>query len=141
MAISLSKAAKEAVKDIRRVRENLTLSFENTLLDIGEALAFYTPIDTGLASSNWNVTSEKQGRISTVRDPRDGPKGAASMDAMKQQIQTFEISNSAIFHNPVDYIDDLEKGTSRQAPAGMVTPTLARVDDIWLSNLNKYGLI
>ncbi len=137
MALSLAAAANNAAKALKEVKIDLTHCYKETLYDIGDALVFYTPLKTGLASSNWNVG---KGRISTVRNPKEGLKGTASLEAIESQIEVFNLGDTALFSNPVDYIDDLENGTSRQAPAGMITPTKARIDDIWLSNLRKYNL-
>jgi hypothetical protein len=139
MAISLASAAKIVAKALEEVKVDLNHAYKETLYDVGASLVYYTPILTGLASSNWNV--DKTGGISTVRQPSEGIKGTASLEAIETQIESFNLGDTAIFSNPVDYIDDLEKGTSRQAPAGMVTPTRVRIDDIWLENLKKYNLI
>ncbi len=138
MAISLTKAAEDAAKAVKEVKVDLTHCYRETLYDIGDSLVFFTPLKTGLASSNWNVG---KGRISTVRNPKEGLKGTASLQAIGSQVSSINLGDTAIFSNPVEYIDDLELGTSRQAPAGMITPTKARIDDIWLSNLKKYNLI
>lgn len=139
MAVSLAQGALQAAKELKRVRQDLTLCFRETLIDIGEALVFYTPIKTGLASSNWNVTDT--GSIPLERQPIEGKKGAASIDAITVQVQSIKIGGVLVYSNPVDYIEDLEKGSSRQAPAGMVTPTKLRINGIWLANLKKYNLL
>lgn len=136
---SLAKALKKKAEEIKRVSEKLTLSYKDTLVDVGESLAFFTPIKTGLASSNWNVTNSS--RVSTIRQPSSGRKGAASISAIKDQVQTIDVGDTAIFHNPVEYIGDLEDGYSKQAPAGMITPTRPRVQKLWIANLRKYDLI
>lgn len=139
MANPFSTAINGVVKELKGVRDNLTLSYQNTLYDIGSTLVYYTPIKTGLASSNWNVTSG--GKAGNLREPVRGEKGTASLTAISYQVQGIDAGEKALFYNPVEYIDDLEDGYSRQAPAGMVTPTLANVEDIWISNLKKQKLI
>ncbi|AFK66657.1 tail completion or Neck1 protein [Colwellia phage 9A] len=139
MALSLAQAAENAAKALKEVKIDLNHCYRETLYDIGDALVFYTPLKTGLASSNWNLGT---GRISTVRKPVAGLKGTASLEAFEYQIESFDLGKSALFSNSVDYVHtDLERGTSTQAPAGMVTPTKARIDDIWFVNLKKYNLI
>ena len=136
--ISLAQAAKDAAIATRRTRSFLVLSYHATLYDIGESLVFFTPYKTGLASSNWNVGTAP---ISTERKVTEGIKGQASLNAMLSQVQHISMGTSAIFSNPIDYIDKLESGTSRQAPAGMVTPTRVRIDDIWIKNLKEFNII
>lgn len=127
------------VTELKRVRDNLALSYQNTLYDIGSTLVYYTPIKTGLASSNWNVTP--RGTMTTQRQPIKGEKGAAALTAISYQVQGIQAGQQATFYNTVEYIDDLEGGSSRQAPSGMVTPTLTNIDNIWIENLKKSKLI
>lgn len=139
MASQFATAIIGFANEVKRVRDNLTLSYQNTLYDIGKTLVYYTPIKTGLASSNWNVTPE--GKMSTVREPLQGDKGLSSTTAISYQVQGINAGESALFYNTVHYIDDLESGSSRQAPSGMITPTLPNIEDIWISNLRKQQLI
>lgn len=139
MANSLTAAISDVVKELKGVRDNLTLSYQNTLYDIGKTLVFYTPIKTGLASSNWNVTSD--GRIGDIRQPVEGVKGASSTISMSYQVQGIQAGEQATFYNPVHYIEDLEGGSSRQAPSGMVTPTITNIEDIWIQSLKKQNLL
>ena len=139
MAMSLGQAAKAAIAELKRTKANLVLAYQATLYDIGKTLVFYTPIDTGLASSNWNVSNK--GRISTIREPVEGDKGTAALEAMAIQVKDLQPGTAATFNNPVDYTPDLEDGFSRQAPAGMITPTKPLIDAMWLNNLRQYNLI
>lgn len=139
MAKSLTQGIEGSLKELRRVKANLTLSFQDTLMDVGESLIFYTPLKTGLASSNWNMTDSTT--VSSQRQPEGGTKGAAAISAMQSQVTSIDIGGITTFYNPVDYIDDLERGTSTQAPAGMITPTKVDIQSQWLRNLYKYNLI
>lgn len=139
MANNFAAAISGVVKELKGVRDNLTLSYQNTLYDIGSTLVYYTPIKTGLASSNWNVTPK--GKAGDIRQPVRGEKGLASLTAISYQVQGIDAGEQATFYNPVEYIGDLEGGSSRQAPAGMVTPTISNVEDIWIKNLKKQKLI
>lgn len=136
---SLSEAIRDSIKELKRVKENLILSYEATLYDIGGSLVWHTPIRTGLASSNWNVTNSD--RSEPVREPSGFEKGKASLDAMQGQIKQLKLGSEVIYYNPVEYIDDLEGGFSRQAPSGMVTPTIMRINGIWVQNLEYFKVI
>jgi len=140
--IGLAEAARNMVDALAGVKEDLTSAYQSTLYDIGVSLVFYTPIKTGLASSNWNVAdSRTAGQISAIQQPSEGPKGAVSLENLEFQVKDIQLGASATFTNPVDYIDRLEEGYSQQAPAGMVTPTKLRIDDIWLENLDSFKLL
>lgn len=136
---SLSEAIRDSIKELKRVRENLILSYEATLYDIGGALVWYTPINTGLASSNWNVTNSD--RSESEREPSGFEKGSASLGAIQSQIGQLKLGSDVIYYNPVEYIDDLEGGFSRQAPSGMITPTVARIEGLWIKNLQYYKVL
>lgn len=142
---SLSAAIKATVSELKMVKQDLIISYQTTLYEIGELLVYYTPIDTGLASSNWNVSSGQ--RTEAEREPSDeGQKGALSLEAISYQVKDLYKEPLALFYNPVDYIDeldsgDLDNGGSRQAPAGMTIPTVRHVENIWMDNLQKVGII
>lgn len=136
---NLASAALQLIKELKGVKENLILCYRATLYDVGAILVFYTPIDTGFASSNWNVGTG--GHTSVEREPIDGVKGLAALQAISDQVKTLQVGITATFSNPVDYIIDLENGKSRQARAGMITPTMSRVNDVWLNNAKHFNLI
>ena len=136
---SLTEAIRDSIKELKRVKKNLILSYEATLYDIGGTLVWYTPLRTGLASSNWNVTNSD--RSEPVREPSGFEKGKASLDAMQGQIKQLKLGSGVIYYNPVDYIDDLEGGFSRLAPDGMISPTIRRMDEIWVQNLEYFKVI
>ena len=82
-----------------------------------------TPVDTGRAKGNWNLsvdsidksvdeeaTSSGQGRATKTPDIQKG-------DGLKQIYIT----------NSLDYIQDLENGTSKKAPNGMVALTVNEI--------------
>ena len=139
MASSIGDAARKSIASLKETRQGLTSAYQDTVYDIGESLVFFTPLKTGLASSNWGVSNS--GSKSVERDVVSGTKGKASLDAILSAIPSLDFSKVTIFNNPVDYIDDLERGTSPQARAGMITPTKARITDLWLKNLKKHKVI
>lgn len=83
-----------------------------------------TPVDTGRARANWQVsTGAPAGGLIEGVDPSGGEaiaRGAAAL-AQVQPGETIYISNN------LPYILPLENGHSRQAPAGMVALTLAEI--------------
>lgn len=146
MANSLTEAIKATVRELEMIKQDLIISYQVTLYDIGKLLVFHTPIDTGLASSNWNVSSGE--RTEPERQPTESDvKGESSLMAMSYQVKDLYKYPEALFYNPVEYIDILDAGYkgqgvgSRQAPAGMTSPTLTQIDKIWMKNLKENGLI
>ncbi len=138
--MDIAKAALNAAKAAQKLRDDLQDAYEDTLLDIGESLVFFTPLLTGLSSSNWNLGSGSF--TPTERGVEGGNKGAASINAMKAQIKNIHPNTkTVVYSNPVDYIEDLERGSSPKARGGMITPTRMRVENLWVSNLAKHNLL
>jgi hypothetical protein len=90
--------------------------------DIGRAVtinvAEATPVDTTHAKSNW---------IPSVGTPHVGEAGSKeSPSSVEQsvglaQLQSYRLEQGDVFStNNVDYIDQLNKGSSPQAPPGFV---------------------
>lgn len=106
--------------------------------DVGESLVFFTPFLTGLASSNWNVTVNQP--VTAIRRPTDGVKGEVSLQAIQSQVSRIDVGGSVLFQNPVEYVPELDGGSSRQAPAGMTRPTLSRLERFWINNLRSNNI-
>jgi hypothetical protein len=101
-------------------------------LAVDQAVVIATPVDTGRARSNWIVTldSPATGEIPAHAPGSKGGTGGANaqaaINAGKQVISRYKDSNSKIcITNNLDYIEDLNNGTSAQAPAGFVEQAVA----------------
>lgn len=87
-----------------------------------------TPVDTGLARANWKVTVGR--RSFTSGDATD----KTGMDAIAMGNSTitsaFKASpyNLIYVQNNLPYIERLESGYSKQAPAGMFVNTIAEIE-------------
>ena len=51
----LADAIMQSVSALKGIQKGLDAAYQDTLLDVGTSLVFFTPIDTGAAASNWNV--------------------------------------------------------------------------------------
>lgn len=98
-----------------------------------------TPIDTGRAKASWNLAENAAGEdvapvLRTEFNPIGGAiirlaeKGAHPLTAQQAlaaaQTQQQNIGDTAqviVISNNLPYIENLENGSSQQAPAGMVT--------------------
>jgi hypothetical protein len=83
-------------------------------------LVMKTPVKTGRARGNWQVSIGKDtDSILDVTDKTGGPtilRGTAPVLGLRQLITCYITNN-------VEYIEALEKGHSQQAPAGMLAVT------------------
>lgn len=94
-------------------------------LVIDQTAVLATPVDTGRARANWvvavdHVPTEVRG------DSQSNAGGAeASLSQGQQAIASYGPGNTFIaIANNLDYIKFLEEGSSRQAPAGMISQAL-----------------
>lgn len=92
------------------------------------SLVLMTPVDTGRARGNWIVTIG----ASTARytDSSLDPSGSSAISAGFQTITSAKANPFTIIYlqNNLPYIEELERGSSTQAPNGMVTVTIANLE-------------
>ncbi|MCU0943703.1 MAG: HK97 gp10 family phage protein [Hydrogenophaga sp.] len=90
-------------------------------LDALGAIVQRTPVDTGRARANWQVTigAPAGGTVTTL-----DPSGALARAKALGALASFKGGSSVFIVNNLPYILPLEYGSSKQAPAGMVRITL-----------------
>lgn len=86
-------------------------------LAVDAAVVLATPVDTGRARANWQV--EIGGPASGVVEPTD-KSGQTAISAGTKVIQDYKGGNSINITNNLPYIERLNEGWSKQAPAGFV---------------------
>jgi len=91
--------------------------------DLFKKIVTRNPVDTGFSSKNWNATLGKADTsVRGDRDKLDIPGAPQSdLDQIKDMSKTIHLANG------VDYIRDLENGSSKQAPGGFVALSVAEV--------------
>lgn len=93
-------------------------------LEAARGVILMTPVDSGRARANWQVTmAEPATGEADATDPSGGDTLAKATAAV-ERIQPYSVSWVS---NNVTYIEELEVGTSKQAPQGMMAVTLARI--------------
>lgn len=93
-------------------------------LDIDSALVLTTPVDTGRARSNWQVSIGKSalGTVDTPVSPSEAIGNA------KSELSKLRDSDSSVhITNNLPYIQRLNEGWSPQQPAGFVDQAIATV--------------
>lgn len=105
-----------------------------TALELLRGVVLNTPVDTGRARANWQVS------LGAPADSEVGWEGytpgaveangaAAAAQALKDGAGTIQKAKAEVaiyLSNNLPYIERLENGWSQQAPAGMVRITIAR---------------
>lgn len=82
-----------------------------------------TPVDTGRARGNWQTAVGSPAQAETDREDKSGGAAIAEVEA-----KTPEGAGQVTYlSNNLPYIDELENGSSKQAPEGMVKRNMDRV--------------
>lgn len=90
-----------------------------------------TPVDTGRARGNWQLTVNAPPPAATETTDPGGNQAIASATTA---VRSADIGDTVTISNNLPYIRELENGRSLQAPSGMVRVALvdwpARVDAV-----------
>ena len=131
-----------AAQDIRNFCESLALRATGELAkELQEKIVTRTPIDTGRAQASWRInpgeadpTTEPAlaNRIQStglieIADPQEHPlyrdQALAVARSYQQRLTGRDVV--IVISNNLYYIEELENGSSQQAPAGMVAVTVS----------------
>lgn len=125
MAAGLTRFNAEVSEFVRRIPLKDLVAFHKKIaLEVLRRVVLRTPVDTGRARGNWqtSIGMPAEGEIGTT-DPT-GASALAQGQAVLAALPPFSV---VYINNGVPYIEALEGGWSRQAPAGMVAITLAEM--------------
>lgn len=92
-------------------------------LDMFVGVVRDTPVDTGRARGNWQLTINEPAQGELDREDKGG--NAAIADIVAKTPEGY--GQETMLTNNLPYIEGLEYGRSKQAPNGMVRRNLARV--------------
>jgi hypothetical protein len=131
-----AKFSRELVKISALVNGDYSRVVKKSALDLFSRIASRTPVESGRARGNWNISFE-DGTI--VEEITGGKSVADSKIAKKAKEFSFSIVNDRIvIYNNVEYIQALEDGWSSFAPQGMVSTSL---QDFYLHLKTEIGKI
>jgi len=105
----------------RKIPLRTTTLQKKVVLEALRRLVMKTPVDTGRARGNWQVT---------IGDPARGQTdetdmiGTATIAQGLQALAGLPAYQVVWISNNVDYIEELEHGHSKQAPEGMLAVTV-----------------
>jgi len=87
-------------------------------------LEFATPELTGFAESNWVIMIG--GERTTPVGTREAVDFSPQQNSILMLNAIYKLPHLVFISNPVDYINDLNNGTSTKAPAGFVQTSMAK---------------
>ena len=95
-------------------------------LDLTRDIVLLTPVDTGMAKSNWFLGTTRVGSTESSASKNGAPSLRRASDFAST------IHGGGVFYivNNLPYIMALEYGSSTQAPAGMARITVERFQNI-----------
>ena len=119
-ASQLKTARKQIIKEVDETRQATTIElFSSVILD--------TPIDTGRARGNWQVSMNAP--IKSEIDRLDTSGNKAVQDVIDTVMKSF-FDGTIYLTNNLPYIEALEFGSSNQMPEGMVRRNVNRIQQI-----------
>jgi hypothetical protein len=101
---------------------------EETAIALHDRIVELTPYDSGAAKASWNMSLDNPDEAVAA-----GQFTEAEAEAMAKQTQAVLASydpdvNVIVVSNSLPYIEDLEEGSSDQAPGGMTGLALAEAE-------------
>ncbi len=99
------------------VERNADRTVVRTALAVHQPLVTSTPVDEGVARSNW-LPSVTGAPVASAVEEALSEDGA--LDAGRSVIERYEGGPGIYISNPLPYIVPLNSGSSEQAPAGFV---------------------
>lgn len=94
------------------------------VLELGTRIITRTPVDTGRARGGWQTS------IGGTAGPAPGRSPAEAERELARAAETLVVGDQVHISNAVEYVPVLERGSSAQAPRGMVEVTVAEWPDI-----------
>ena len=105
----------------KKTQLNLDIVARKVGFEIWNGVTKKTPVDTGRARASWNLTEEVVNLKTASENVVHGANAKGSVGRITGKGDVIYITNN------VDYINELDKGSSQQAPNGMVSLTINEV--------------
>jgi hypothetical protein len=121
MSTELIKFNKEIDDFVKKVPQKALLIQKKTVLEALRRLVLKTPVDTGHARMNWQVTIGNPANEEIEGYDKEGKKTIARGLAAIKDLSAYKV---VWISNNVTYIEFLEDGSSKQAPEGMLAVTV-----------------
>lgn len=132
MAKSLKSLEGILNKKLKQIKEDASETAKATAIAIVEQLALDTPVDTSQALSNWQVSlnnpvsSEIGPYVGGEFGSSFGASFSATVNNARSVLASKKPSQPIYISNVLDYIADLNAGSSKQAPAGFVESAILK---------------
>lgn len=116
-------------RDIKKFTDKVGLKLSQVIevvsIELYNRITDKTPVDTGRARANWNISATTKNQSVTDETKR---QSVISLSGLKEGQD-----NVVWITNNLEYVFSLEKGSSTQAPNGMVDISLQEVKS-WIAS-------
>lgn len=112
--------AEEVDRWVAKAERNLEQAIRKIAIEIFSRVILRTPVDTGRARANWQVSI---GSVPTGTLELNDKTGTATISKVQAEALRLRAGDIIWLVNNVGYILSLESGSSKQAPQGMVKLT------------------
>ena len=125
MSVNTAEFMRSFDANVKAAKQDYDQAFRAMALQLFGSIITRTPVDTGRARGNWQVTINSPANGTTENNDKGGQRTLAEGS---QTIASRSGDQSLYFTNNLPYIEPLENGWSEQAPAGMVRVTLTEFE-------------
>jgi len=101
---------------VKKTKGNVDTVVRKVGFDLTRQVIKRTPVDTGRARGNWQVSENLHSVVLSSKNKT----GAKTLRAAKSVLNEIKAGGFFYIQNNVEYILDLEYGSSKQAPQGMM---------------------
>lgn len=108
---------------IEETQQKVDDVLQTIVIQIGRTLVTLSPVDTGRFKGNWQLSIDAGTNASLLRQD---PNGYATIAEITSTANRFTAGQVAYIQNHLLYGNDLEYGSSRQAPDGVLRVTEMR---------------
>ena len=128
MPNEFNRLAERLSRRTSRMGDRVSQAVRRAAITVDQVVVLMTPVDTGRARSNWIATINIP--ASGTREPffsgnnlglAERANAQASIQAAQTVIATYTQNSTIFITNNLEYIGELERGKSPQAPTGMVS--------------------
>ncbi len=112
---------------IKKAQGNADAAVRAVAVEVADRVIDRTPVESGAARGNWTGGI---GAPDLAKTGRLDPGGAVTRAAVAAALASAKAGDVLYVTNTLPYILNLEHGSSKQAPTGMVSTTLREAADI-----------
>jgi len=124
---------KEVLKKVKaETPKKIDKALQDTAVETISKMIDRTPVDTGAAKYHWFMRLTPSERFDKARVD---PSGALPKARAKRDVKLFKVGGKVYLINSAPYFIYLERGSSTQAPQGVVAITMQEVAMIWKKHL------